>query len=399
MSQMTSSSESENEQVKDTNNVNTTDKTPKFRKNISIEKLAIEHHKLNSMKGSIQSSRINAVLKGSVKKSHDFETICFEDEEGKHSFDSQQELLSPEHKLISKVRVKKASKRLNLKKRKMNNSGKKINLATPRIKFGGMLSSRISSSEKILSTTKKTNQEHDLQEPMERSKIKLYKLKTKKGKKSKHRRRRRIREKMPYNNKLNAIPLELLDSRKKVKSKHNKIYPEEKKSKGASVKFQLSKSRFALEKNPVEHNNKQESHYIDEKMDEYLFLVMDCMKLFNFNMRDLRSEYVNIKKILKNDLKQKLKLDKEAKINQSIITHYLMPLVHYPSLIVIPVLFAISILQISSPQNMFFLNLAVFVVICKILAHKFFRLNLLKTPYQHAIIFFSMVFSGLTNLF
>jgi hypothetical protein len=69
----------------------------------------------------------------------------------------------------------------------------------------------------------------------------------------------------------------------------------------SSVIFLKSQSKkpFVMERNPVEQNNTQESLQVNERVDEYLFLMLDSMKPFNFNIRDLKPEYKNIKRLLK----------------------------------------------------------------------------------------------------
>lgn len=156
---------------------------------------------------------------------------------------------------------------------------------------------------------------------------------------------------------------------------------------------------FKIENSPVEHNNESESPLVNQKIDEYLFLMLDSTKPFNFNIRDLRSEYITIKNLLKAQLRENLRRNRSLVINNSVIIDYLMPLIKFPSMVILPSLLLISLIQVSSPVNALPINLGICIFICKLMKHKFFRLNLMKTQYQHALILTAMFYILVVNFF
>jgi hypothetical protein len=156
---------------------------------------------------------------------------------------------------------------------------------------------------------------------------------------------------------------------------------------------------YAIERSPVEHNNKQESHEINDKVDEYLFLMLDSLKPFNFNIRDMRKEYKNIKSLLKDQVRKRIETKGTLVIDNKVIMDFLLPLVKFPSMVILPAFIGIILAQVSSPVNTFFINLAIVALVYKLLSYKFFMLNIMKTPYQNILICSVLVLLGLTNFF
>ena len=86
-------------------------------------------------------------------------------------------------------------------------------------------------------------------------------------------------------------------------------------------------------------------------------------------------------------------------VNNRVIIDYLMPLVRFPSFVILPVLVGITLVQISAPVNSFLINLGILVLVCKILAFKFFRLSVMKTQLQYIIVCSVFIFLGMVNFF
>lgn len=149
----------------------------------------------------------------------------------------------------------------------------------------------------------------------------------------------------------------------------------------------------------MEHNNIQESSQVNDSVDEYLFLMLDSLKPFNFNIRDLNSEYQSIKTLLKEQLRRNIEEEGNSEVNNTVISNYLMPLVKFPSLIILPALILMSLAQVSSPVNGFFINIAIIAIVIKLLCNKFFRLNIMKTMLQHALIVSILILVALINFF
>lgn len=360
-------------------------RTPQFRKKLGIERMALDHHRNNITAGKNPFTIDNDDFYSSMKQSNGFETIYFEEEiknqkepKQKNSFLQKFHNYTNSCKVIqpkSFFRKKKSSIKLLPETPKKHLSRKKITLG-------------LSSNEKI--TTPPPNLKY--------KRAKRKKVKRKSSKKRKKKYQEASRKKSKNQSDLFAFPLEI--KKIQVSKKKTILKLDTKKSKKTPpVKFHKEKSKFALEQNPVEHNNKQESRYVNEKVDEYLFMVLDSINLFNFNQRELQKEYTKFQSVLKGSLKKKEALTSSQRINQQVRVDFIIPLIHYLIVQVIPALILISLFQISSSTNAIIINISVCFFIGKIGTHKFFRMNVMKTPFQYIILCTSMAFTLLINFF
>ena len=339
------------------------------------------------------------------RKERNFESIYFD----KSSMNSGQNLLSSPN--LSSIQFEKTFKRdkqweLNQQIEETHQPKFKLNLTDLNKKLTEDLSpiekTKPKRSKKVHGENKQKvdkDKKSTRRKKNSRSKSKKKRSKSKSRKKQKNRVRKPKPPKLP----LKIYKSERSNSVSKLDSKNQKfnLTPLNRRLSSTSFKFvKRSKSnpykkapsiiftqkikkfpRFKkkIQVHPAEKYNQQESTRIDYVTDEYLFLLLDSLQLFNFNIRDLRPEFMNIKNILKDQLAETIKQRGILVIENRVIVDYLMPFVKFPVFTILGTLLAAAMVQIASPGAPLMCNVIVLIHLFKLATKKFMRLNLVKT--------------------